>query len=460
MLALSAAGRLPDFLATLPPALIRALADDWLHQARPDQLPPADPEPGSGAARAGEIRTGDVWTGGPSTGGPWTTWAVIGGRGSGKTRTGAEWVDALARGDPAFTAEPVGRIALVGETHLDVRDVMVEGPSGLLSLPARGRARPVWSPSRRRLEWPNGAVALAFSAEEPDALRGPQFGAAWCDEVAKWRRPEAAFDMLQFGLRLGDRPRNLVTTTPRPVPLIRRLLADPRTVVSRARTRDNAAHLAPDFLERVVGRYAGTRLGRQELDGELIEDRDDALWDRECLEASRVAAAPELGRIVVAVDPPATSGARSDACGLVAAGRAGGHAYVLADASLARATPQAWAGAALALYHRLAADALVVEVNQGGEMAAAVLAQCDPAVPVTRVTATRGKYLRAEPVSLLYARGLVHHVGALPALEDELCDFGPDGLSGGGSPDRLDALVWALTHLMLQTRAEPRIRRL
>jgi phage terminase large subunit-like protein len=439
MMALSAAGRLPEFLAALPGDLLESLAEDWLHQARPDQLPPPE-------------------TGGAS--GLWTTWAVIGGRGSGKTRTGAEWVDALARGDPAFTSEPVGRIALVGETHLDVRDVMVEGPSGILGLPRRGRGRPVWTPSRRRLEWETGAVALAFSAEEPDALRGPQFGAAWCDEAAKWRRPEATFDMLQFGLRLGTRPRNLVTTTPRPVPLIRRLLADPRTVVSRARTRDNAAHLAPDFLEAVVGRYAGTRLGRQELDGELIADREDALWDRAAVEAARLPAAPALSRIVVAVDPPAASGARSDACGIVAAGRCGTHGYVLADASLARAAPQAWAGAALALYHRLDADALVVEVNQGGEMATAVLAQCDPAVPVTAVRATRGKFLRAEPVSLLYARGLVHHVGTFPALEDELCDFGPEGLSSGASPDRVDALVWALTHLLLEPPSAPRIRRL
>jgi phage terminase large subunit-like protein len=227
-----------------------------------------------------------------------------------------------------------------------------------------------------------------------------------------------------------------------------------------APAHDNAEHLAPDFLDRVVGRYAGTRLGRQELDGELIADRDDGLWERTAIEAARVAAAPDLARIVVAIDPPATSGARSDACGIVAAGRAGTQAYVLADASLARASPKVWAGAALALYHRLQADALVVEVNQGGEMAAAVLAQCDPAVPVTRVHATRGKYLRAEPVSLLYARGLIHHVGAFPALEDELCDFGPDGLSGGASPDRLDALVWAITHLLLETRPEPRIRRL
>ncbi|MDQ0446337.1 phage terminase large subunit-like protein [Methylobacterium aerolatum] len=433
MSALSATGQLADFLATLPPETLRALDRDWLHRARPDQLPPD---------------------------GDWITWAMIGGRGCGKTRAGAEWVDALARGDPAFTPEPVGRIALVGETYHDVRDVMVEGESGLLNLPHRSRARPVWLPSRRRLVWENGAVAQVFSAEEADSLRGPQFGAAWCDEVAKWRGAEAAFDMLQFGLRLGARPRSLVTTTPRPVPLIRRLLADPRTVVTRARTHDNAENLAPDFLSAVVGRYAGTRLGRQELDGELVADRPDALWTRETLEAGRIATAPDLSRIVVAVDPPATSGARSDACGIVAAGRRGGEGYVLADASLPRATPRAWAETALGLYHRLEADALIVEVNQGGEMATAVLNQSDPSVPVVPVRASRGKYLRAEPVSLLYARGLVHHVGAYPALEDELCDFGPDGLSGGASPDRLDALVWALTHLLLDGRTEPRIRRL
>ncbi len=433
MSALSAAGRLAEFLATLPDETLLALEADWLHRARPDQLPPP---------------------------GDWTTWAMIGGRGCGKTRAGAEWVDALARGDPAFTAEAVGRIALVGETYHDVRDVMIEGESGLLNLPGRHRASPVWLPSRRRLVWGNGAVAQAFSAEEADSLRGPQFGAAWCDEVAKWRMAEATFDMLQFGLRLGTRPRSLVTTTPRPVPLIHRLLADPRTVVTRARTADNADNLAPDFLSAVVGRYAGTRLGRQELDGELIADRPDALWSRDALDIHRVPQAPELSRIVIAVDPPAGSGPRSDACGIVAAGRRGDEAYVLADASLTRATPQAWAEVALALYRRLEADTLVVEVNQGGEMATAVLNQCDPAVPVVPVRASRGKYLRAEPVSLLYARGLVHHVGALPAMEDEMCDFGPGGLSSGASPDRLDALVWALTHLLLDERAAPRIRRL
>jgi phage terminase large subunit-like protein len=426
---------MPAFLASLPPRLLQALCTDWLHLARADQLPPCATET------------------------PWTTWAVIGGRGSGKTRTGAEWVRALALGDPAFTAEPVGRIALVGETFADVRDVMIEGPSGLLSLAG---PRPRWSPSRRRLEWDNGAVAMAFSAEEPDSLRGPQFGAAWSDELAKWRLAEAAYDMIQFGLRLGRRPRGLVTTTPRPIPLIRRLLADPLTMVSRSRTADNAGNLAPAFLEAVVGRYAGTRLGRQELEGELIEDRPDALWTRAAIEAGRVARAPAaLARIVVAIDPPASSRAGADACGIVAAGLApDGCAYVLADATLRGARPQAWAGAALALYRSLEADALVVEVNQGGEMASAVLHEIDPAVPVTPVRATRGKYLRAEPVSVLYAQGRVRHAGALPALEDEMCDFGSDGLSGGASPDRLDALVWALTHLLLGPRAEPRIRRL
>ena len=426
--------RTTAFLTRLSPEHLRLLETDWLHRAREDQLPPP---------------------------GPWTTWAVIGGRGSGKTRTGAEWVRGLAIGDPVFSSEPVGRIALIGETFADVRDVMIDGPSGLLSLPRLGSARPVWQPSRRRVVFENGAVAFAFSAEEPDSLRGPQFGAAWSDEVAKWREAETAYDMIQFGLRLGARPRGLVTTTPRPVPLIRRLLADPRAVVTRSRTGDNADNLAPRFLEEVVGRYAGSRLGRQELDGELIEDRADALWTRDIIERARVSAAPALQRIAVAVDPPASSRVGADACGIVAAGLAAdGTAYVLADATLERAAPAAWAQAALALYHRLDADALVAEVNQGGEMVVAVLAEADPSVPVVSVRATRGKMLRAEPVSLLYARGRVRHAGALPALEDEMCAFGPGGLPGGGSPDRLDALVWALTHLLLSPTTEPRIRRL
>ncbi|CAH1656702.1 hypothetical protein CHELA1G11_13167 [Hyphomicrobiales bacterium] len=337
---------------------------------------------------------------------------------------------------------------------------MIEGVSGLLAIHPR-HERPTWTPTRRRLEWPNGAVAQAFSAEDPEQLRGPQFEAAWADELCKWRHAQETWDMLQFGLRLGTRPRQVVTTTPRPIPLLKKLTADPRTALSRAATRANAFHLAPAFLDTIVGRYAGTRLGRQELDGEIVEERADALWNRQAIEAGRADRAPPLTRIVVAVDPPASSGRRADACGIVAAGiDAGGQVFVLEDATRERARPAEWAAAAVALYRRLEADALVAEVNQGGEMVAAVIREIDPGVPVTAVRATRGKYLRAEPVAALYEQGRVHHVGALPVLEDEMADFGPGGLSSGRSPDRLDALVWAVTALALTGQAEPRVRRL
>nr|WP_244610486.1 terminase family protein [Microvirga pakistanensis] len=389
---------------------------------------------------------------------PWTIWLMLGGRGAGKTRTGSEWVRGIALGEPDFSDAPVRRIALVGETFSDARNVMVEGPSGILAVHAR-HERPVWSPSLRKLEWTNGAVAHVFSAEDPDSLRGPQFEAAWADELAKWKHVEETWDMLQFGLRLGAHPRQMVTTTPRPIPLLKRFLADPAVVVSRARTADNAAHLAPAFLEAVVGRYAGTRLGRQELDGDIIEDRPDALWTREMIEAGRADAAPPLARIVVAVDPPASSSRRADACGIVAAGLdESGIAYVLEDATASGLKPPEWAAKAVALYRRLQADALVVETNQGGEMATGVIREVDPSVPVRAVRATRGKYLRAEPVSVLYAQGRVRHVGAMPELEDEMCDFGPGGLTSGRSPDRMDALVWALTELVLRDGKEPRVR--
>ena len=395
----------------------------------------------------------------PPVADPWTVWLVLGGRGAGKTRTGAEWVRGAALGHPGLFEPAAGRIALVGETHAAVRDVMIEGPSGLLAVHRVRGERPAWSPSLRRLDWPNGAVAHAFSSEDPDSLRGPQFAAAWADELAKWRHAEETWDMLQFGLRLGLRPRQVVTTTPRPIPLLKRLLADPATAVSRARTIDNAGNLAPAFLDTIVARYAGTRLGRQELDGEMVAERPDALWTRAVIEVSRAAAAPDLARIVVAVDPPASSGRRADACGIVAAGiDEGGTAYVLADASLSSAKPAAWAAKAVATYRRWHADALVAETNQGGEMVTAVLREVDPGIPVRSVHASRGKYLRAEPVALLYEQGRVRHVGAFPDLEDELCDFGPGGLSSGRSPDRLDALVWALTDLALRPKAEPRVR--
>jgi phage terminase large subunit-like protein len=391
---------------------------------------------------------------------PWTTWLILGGRGAGKTRAGAEWVRAMVYGTPPYADRSHRCIALVGETEHDVREVMVEGSSGLLQTSPRSQC-PIWIPTRRRLQWPNGAVAQIFSAENPEGLRGPQFDAAWCDELAKWRYAEETFDMLQFGLRLGQRPRQLITTTPRPIPLLKRLIADARTLVTRAATQANKDHLSPAFLETVVARYAGTRLGRQELDGELIEDRPDALWSRPLIEACRIKEAPPLVRVVVAIDPPGSSRKGADACGIVAAGRAeSGSVYVLEDASAAGLSPSGWATKAVALYRKLEADSLVAEVNMGGEMVRAVLRQVDASVPLKEVHATRGKYLRAEPVAALYEQGRVKHVGCFPLLEDEMCDFGHDGLSSGRSPDRLDALVWAITALTPLGRSGPRIRRL
>ena len=392
-----------------------------------------------------------------NNGGPWTTWLALGGRGAGKTRLGAEFVRALALGLPPYADAPHGHIALIGETAHDVREVMIEGPSGILRA-GPWRERPVWLPTRGRLEWSNGAVAQAFSAEDPEALRGPQFTAAWCDELAKWRRANDAFDMLQFGLRLGERPRQLITTTPRATALVKRLIADPRTAVTRAATQANAAFLSPAFLTEVVQRYEGTRLGRQEIAGEIIEDRPDALWSRAVIEGARVAAAPPLRRIVVGIDPPAGAKPNSDACGIVAAGSAeDGTIYVLEDATVAGLAPAGWAAKAIAVYRRLAADTLVAEVNQGGEMVRAVLRQVDAGAALKTVHATRGKWLRAEPIAAMYTQGKVKHVAPMPELEDQMCDFGLTGLSSNASPDRLDALVWAVSEL-IRPRAVPRIR--
>jgi len=428
----SGPGQIERLLGSLSVGEIALLHDDWPIWARADQLPPA---------------------------GDWTTWLLLGGRGAGKTRAGAEWVKAMALGRAEISAPPIGRIALVGETYADVRDVMIEGVSGLLSVHRRAD-RPVWRTSLRRLEWPNGAIAQAFSSEDPESLRGPQFGAAWADEIAKWRHAEACWDMLQFGLRLGLHPRQVATTTPRPIPLLKRLLGDPATQVTRASTGANAFNLAPRFLETIVARYKGTRLGRQELDGELIDDRQDALFRRDEIERLRLDAAPECSRIVVAIDPPASSGRHADACGIVAVGLGeDGIGYVLADASVGNARPSEWAARAIGLYTALQADCLVAEVNQGGDMVAAVIHEVDAAVPVKPVRATRGKYIRAEPVAALYGQGRVRHAGTFAALEDELCDFGPEGLSSGRSPDRLDALVWAITTLMLEGRGAPKVRR-
>lgn len=418
-----------EFYAGLDVGQASALNSDWDLYAHSHQRPPHS----------------------AANGKPWATWLLIGGRGAGKTRAGAEWVRATARAKG-------GRIALVGETFADVRDVMIEGESGLLAVHP-WRDRPEWSRSLRKLEWTNGAVAQAFSAEEPDSLRGPQFHAAWADEIAKWRHAEATFDMLQFGLRLGERPRQVITTTPRPIALLKRILNDPATAVTHATTRDNALNLAPAFVDHVLSRYAGTRLGRQEIEGEIVEDRPDALWSRALIEQCRIAEPPPLARIVVAVDPPVSSGERADACGLVAAGRGdGGLIYVIADESVAGLSPAAWASRAIALWRRLSADALLVEVNQGGDMVRAVIREQDPEVPVIAVHAKRGKWLRAEPVAALYEQGRVKHVGAFELLEDEMCDFGLNGLSSGRSPDRLDALVWAVSALSFGASDGPRVR--
>jgi phage terminase large subunit-like protein len=431
------ADALSQFLAGLGPRQLHALLTDWPTFARPDQLPP-----GTGA-----------------NGLPWTVWLVLGGRGAGKTRTGAEWVRAAVKGDAKRGVAPLGRIALVGETFADVRDVMVDGVSGLLAVHPRAE-RPTWEVGRRRLVWPNGAIAQAFSAEEPESLRGPQFDGAWCDELAKWRNAEATWDNLQFALRLGNHPREVVTTTPRPTPLLKRLAADTTTALTHAPTRANAYNLAPDFLARVVGRYEGTRLGRQELDGEFVEERSDAFWSRAQLDSVRIVPPDnvDLARIVVAVDPPAGSGAASR-CGLVAAGRLhDGRMVVLADGTVTAARPEAWAARVVALWQTLEADAVVVEINQGGDMAESVLRHVEPTLPIVKVRASRGKYVRAEPVAALYAQGRVRHAGNFPELEDEMCLFGVDGLPDGRSPDRLDALVWALTALSEPERPRPRVR--
>ena len=371
--------------------------------------------------------------------GDWSTWLYMAGRGSGKTRAGAEWVhEQIAAG--------CRRIALVGATAADVRDVMVEGESGILAT-ARPGARPVYEPSRRRLTWPNGAIATTYSAEEPERLRGPQHDGAWADELGAWKY-EAAWDMLLLGLRLGAEPRALVTTTPRPTKLVRSLLSDANTITTRGSTYDNRDNLAPSYFASIITRYEGTRMGRQELMGELVDDVPGALWTLSLLDGLRVQAAPDLARVIVAVDPAVTSGAESDETGIVVVGiGADGHGYVLADRSC-RMSPDGWARRAAQAYHEYQADRLIVEDNQGGEMVAFLLGTVDATVPIKRIRASRGKRLRAEPVAALYEQGRVHHVGVYPDLEDQMASFTGDG---GEHDDRVDAMVHALTEVMLDT---------
>ena len=395
-----------------------------------------------------------------ANGEPWHTWLVLGGRGSGKTRAGAEWVRAQALDLADLADRRSHRIALIGETIGQVRSVMIEGLSGLLSIHPPGQ-RPKFEASRNQLVWPNGTIAQMFAADDPDSLRGPQFDAAWCDELCKWRRPDDAWDTLQFALRLGELPQVVVTTTPRAIPLLKRIMEDDATAISRSRTADNANNLAPAFLAEMQRRYGDTPIGQQELEGEIVEDRMTGLWKRTWLDQGRLLARPELTRIVVAVDPPVTSTAGSDSCGIIIAGLGvDGRGYVIGDRTIQGRDPATWAKAAVAAYHDYQADTIVVETNQGGDLVVQTFKGIDAGVPVKKVHASRGKYLRAEPVSALYNEGRVAHVGEFPELERQMCDFAADGLANGKSPDRLDALVWALTELMLTTTRQPHLHRM
>jgi predicted phage terminase large subunit-like protein len=386
---------------------------DWTRKARPDQRTPID-----GAT-------------------PWRVWLLLAGRGFGKTRTGAEHIRERVMSGAAK------RIALVARSAADVRDVIVEGESGILAVSPPSE-RPTWEPSRRRLTWPNGAIATTYSADEPDQLRGPQHDYAWADELAAWRYPDA-WDQLLFGLRLGADPRAIVTTTPRPTPIIRALVSAATTHVTRGRTRDNAANLAPGFLDAIVARFEGTRLGRQELDGEILDDNPGALWKRSGIDDARVSKAPDLRRIVVGVDPAVTSNAKSDETGIVVAGLGyDGRFYVLGDYS-GRYSPDQWASRVVKAYRDHKADRVIAESNQGGDLVAQNIRTVDRNLPVATVHAKRGKALRAEPVSSLYEQGRVSHVGSLAALEDQMTAWDPAG--DGESPDRVDALVYALTEL-------------
>ncbi|MBV1918534.1 MAG: terminase family protein [Sphingomonadaceae bacterium] len=388
--------------------------------------------------------------------GDWRIWVIMAGRGFGKTRAGAEWVREIASADPS------ARIALVGASLGEVRAVMVEGESGILAT-SPPRRRPKFEPSVRRLTWPNGAQAILYSAGEAESLRGPQHSHAWCDEIAKWEnvggKAERAWDNLLLGLRLGEMPRLLATTTPRAVPLLRRLLAENGLVLTKGRTEDNADNLPARFLKDVRRSFGKSLLGRQELDGELIEDIDGALWTRglieSCRESAGIAAA---ARIVIGVDPPAS--AKGDACGIivVALGEDGvGH--VLADVSVRKPSPERWARAVAKASQVWMADRVIAEANQGGAMVESVLRAADISLPLKLVHASKGKAARAEPVAALYEAGRVRHAGIFPELEDELCGL----MAGGGyegpgrSPDRADALVWALTELMLNRQSRPRV---
>jgi len=381
--------------------------------------------------------------------GAWRIWLLLAGRGFGKTRSAGEWVRERVEAGAQH-------LILAGATAGDVRDIMVEGESGILAI-SPPWDRPNYEPSKARLTWKNGARALLLSADEPDRFRGKQSDTIWADELAAWRYPEA-WDQLALGFRLGAaygmEPKGIVSTTPRPTPLIRRLLKDEktgRTAVTRGSTYDNAANLAPAFLEEVIAKYEGTRLGRQELFAEILDDVEGALWSHDMIEDSRVVEAPDMLRVVVAIDPAVTNNEGSDETGIVVAGLGeDGHGYVLADIS-GRRSPNDWAKAAVKAYHDFKADRIVAEQNNGGQLVEVNLRTVESRVSYKAVHASQGKRTRAEPVAALYEQKRIHHVGTFPALEDQMCTWEP--LTGAKSPDRLDAMVWAMTELALQPAA-------
>jgi phage terminase large subunit-like protein len=411
------------FLESLTPDERSLLLYDWRYWARETQLPPD---------------------------GDWQIWLILAGRGFGKTRTGAEWVRVQAR-----TCQYVN---LIGATADDARDIMVEGESGILAICPQAE-RPLYKKNDRKLVWPSGATSLIFTADEPERLRGKQHEGLWADELAAWRYPES-WDQAMLGLRLGTNPRAVVTTTPKPTPIIRELMSSSMTVVTRGSTYDNLENLAPPFIDKVIKKYEGTRLGRQELNAEILDDVEGALWKRAQIDALRVSHPPEMVRIVVSVDPAVTNTDDSDETGIIVAGvGADGHGYVLNDASL-RGSPNEWATAAIAEYYKFRADRLIAEVNNGGDMVEFTIRTVDRSVAYKQIHASRGKQTRAEPVASLYEQGEAHHVGCFPVLEDQMCQWVPGDPT---SPDRVDATVWALTELLLpdeeQTRqAMPLIR--
>jgi len=405
-------------IASLSDEEVIALKYDWKFHGRKEQFTPPD-----------------VVVSGQTT--PWRTWLILAGRGWGKTRTGAEWCKSAIRKSQ--------HVNLIGATVTDARDIMIEGESGILAV-CNKHERPTYVASKRQLQWPNGAKSLVFTADEPERLRGKQHGHLWADELGAWRYEEA-WDQAMFGLRLGTDPQVCVTTTPRPTKIIKDLIKLPTTHVTRGTTYDNRTNLARGFFSDIIRKYEGTRLGRQELNAELLDDNPGALWHLSQIDALRVRDTPLLLRIVVAVDPSTSKDGDKDECGIVVVGAGiDNHLYVLDDLTIS-ASPEGWARHAVnAGYHGYQCDRLIAEVNNGGALVESVIRTVDENIPYEPVHASRGKRTRAEPISALYEQGRVHHVGNFSKLEDQMCEWDP--LLSPESPDRMDALVWACTHLI------------